>query len=153
MIGNLLTDPCLGNPSLVAMSRAIRARLYGAIGALCPDWHDDDTKKKRSKVAMTASTSDEYFFNSYHTTKKKQKKKNLEKRFKVPADPLKIVLVRDIWLTGFDATCMAMMDVDKPMKGANLVVWWSITSASPPSARKHWQPISAPQGIEGTPGR
>ncbi len=67
---------------------------------------------------MTATASDQEHLQPHHTTK--QQKKDLEKRFKDPADPLKIVLVRDMWLTGFDAPCLATMYVDKPMKGANL---------------------------------
>jgi type I restriction enzyme R subunit len=67
---------------------------------------------------ITASASDESHLQPHHTTK--QQKKDLEKRFKDPADPLKIVLVRDMWLTGFDAPCLATMYIDKPMKGANL---------------------------------
>jgi type I restriction enzyme R subunit len=103
---------------VVAMSRDICARLYDAIVALRPDWHDDDPKKGAIKVVMTAAASDEPYLQPHHTTK--QQKKDLEKRFKDPADPLKIVLVRDMWLTGFDAPCLATMYVDKPMKGANL---------------------------------
>jgi type I restriction enzyme R subunit len=103
---------------LVAMSRDICARLYDAIVALRPDWHDDDPKKGAIKVVMTASASDEQYLQPHHTTK--QQKKDLEKRFKDPADPLKIVIVRDMWLTGFDAPCLATMYVDKPMQGANL---------------------------------
>ena len=67
---------------------------------------------------MTASASDAQHLQLHHTTK--QQKKDLEKRFKDPADPLKIVIVRDMWLTGFDAPCLATMYVDKPMQGANL---------------------------------
>jgi type I restriction enzyme R subunit len=107
-----------GKAMVVAMSRDICARLYAAIVALRPDWHDDDPKKGAIKVVMTASASDEQYLQPHHTTK--QQKKDLEKRFKDPADPLKIVLVRDMWLTGFDAPCLATMYVDKPMKGANL---------------------------------
>ncbi len=107
-----------GKAMLVAMSRDICARLYNAIVALRPDWHDDDPKKGAIKVVMTASASDEQYLQPHHTTK--QQKKDLEKRFKDPADPLKIVIVRDMWLTGFDAPCLATMYVDKPMKGANL---------------------------------
>ena len=107
-----------GKAMVVAMSRDICARLYDAIVALRPDWHDDDPKKGAIKVVMTASASDESHLQPHHTSK--QQKKDLEKRFKDPADPLKIVLVRDMWLTGFDAPCMATMYVDKPMKGANL---------------------------------
>jgi len=107
-----------GKAMVVAMSRDICARLYDAIVALRPDWHDDDPYKGAIKVVMTASASDEQYLQPHHTTK--QQKKDLEKRFKNPADPLKIVIVRDMWLTGFDAPCLATMYVDKPMKGANL---------------------------------
>jgi len=107
-----------GKAMVVAMSRDICARLYDAIVALRPDWHDTDTSKGAIKVVMTASASDEQHLQPHHTSK--QQKKDLEKRFKDPADPLKIVIVRDMWLTGFDAPCMATMYVDKPMKGANL---------------------------------
>ena len=107
-----------GKAMVVAMSRDICARLYDAIVALRPEWHDDDPKKGAIKVVMTAAASDQEHLQPHHTTK--QQKKDLEKRFKDPADPLKIVIVRDMWLTGFDAPCMATMYVDKPMKGANL---------------------------------
>jgi type I restriction enzyme R subunit len=107
-----------GKAMLVAMSRDICARLYDAIVALRPDWHDDDPKRGAIKVVMTAAASDQEHLQPHHTTK--QQKKDLEKRFKDPADPLKIVIVRDMWLTGFDAPCLATMYVDKPMRGANL---------------------------------
>ena len=107
-----------GKGMVVAMSRDICARLYDAIVTLRPDWHDDDPMKGAIKVVMTASASDEQYLQPHHTTK--QQKKDLERRFKDPADPLKIVIVRDMWLTGFDAPCLATMYVDKPMKGANL---------------------------------
>jgi type I restriction enzyme R subunit len=102
----------------VVMSRDICARLYAAIVALRPEWHDDDPTKGAIKVVMTASASDEPHLQPHHTSK--QQKKDLEKRFKDPADPLRIVLVRDMWLTGFDAPCLATMYIDKPMQGANL---------------------------------
>lgn len=107
-----------GKAMVVAMSRDICARLYDAITALRPEWHDPDASKGAIKVVMTASASDDHHLQPHHTSK--QQKKDLEKRFKDPADPLKIVIVRDMWLTGFDAPCMATMYVDKPMKGANL---------------------------------
>jgi type I restriction enzyme R subunit len=107
-----------GKAMVVAMSREICARLYDAIVALRPDWHDDDPKKGAIKVVMTATASDAQHLQPHHTTK--QQKKDLEKRFKDPADPLQIVIVRDMWLTGFDAPCLATMYVDKPMQGANL---------------------------------
>jgi type I restriction enzyme R subunit len=107
-----------GKAMLVAMSRDICARLYDAIVAIRPDWHNDDPKKGAIKVVITATASDQEYLQPHHTTK--QQKKDLEKRFKDPADPLKVVIVRDMWLTGFDAPCLATMYVDKPMKGANL---------------------------------
>ena len=107
-----------GKALVVAMSRDICARLYDAIVALRPDWHDDDPKKGAIKVVMTATAADARHLQPHHTTK--QQKKDLEKRFKDPADPLQIVIVRDMWLTGFDAPCLATMYVDKPMQGANL---------------------------------
>jgi type I restriction enzyme R subunit len=102
----------------VLMSRDICARVYDAIVVLRPDWHDDDHRKGAIKVVMTAAASDEAHLQPHHTTK--QQKKDLEKRFKDPTDPLKIVLVRDMWLTGFDAPCLCTLYVDKPMRGANL---------------------------------
>jgi type I restriction enzyme R subunit len=107
-----------GKAMVVAMSRDICARLYDAIVALRPDWHDDDPQKGAIKVVMTAMASDAQHLQPHHTTK--QQKQDQEKRFKDPADPLKIVIVRDMWLTGFDAPCLATLYVDKPMQGANL---------------------------------
>ena len=68
---------------------------------------------------MTASASDDEHLQKHHTSK--QQKKDLEKRFKDPSDELQIVIVRDMWLTGFDAPCLSTMYVDKPMQGANSV--------------------------------
>lgn len=102
----------------VLMSRDICARLYAAIVALRPDWHDDDHRKGAIKVVMTAAASDAEHLQPHHTTR--QQRKDLEKRFKDPTDPLRIVLVRDMWLTGFDAPCLCTLYVDKPMRGANL---------------------------------
>ncbi len=108
----------VGKAMIVAMSRDICARLYEAIVAIRPEWHDSDFTKGTIKVVMTASASDKAYLQPHHTSK--QQKKVLEKRFKDPADPLQIVIVRDMWLTGFDAPCLGTMYVDKPMKGANL---------------------------------
>ena len=107
-----------GKALVVAMSREICARLYSKIVALRPDWHSDDLTKGAIKVVMTASASDKKELQPHHTSR--AQKKALEKRFKDPADPLQIVIVRDMWLTGFDAPCLATMYVDKPMQGANL---------------------------------
>ena len=103
---------------VVGMSRDICARLYKIIVDLRPDWHDPDHLKGAIKVVMTASASESELLQPHYTSK--QQKKDLENRFKDPSDPLKIVLVRDMWLTGFDVPCLATMYVDKPMKGANL---------------------------------
>ncbi len=107
-----------GKAMIVTMSRMICARLYDQIVALRPEWHSDDHMSGAIKVIMTASASDKLELQPHHTSR--AQKKDLEKRFKDPSDPLKIVIVRDMWLTGFDAPCLATMYVDKPMQGANL---------------------------------
>ncbi len=107
-----------GKAMIVTMSREICVRLYNQIVALRPEWHSDDHMTGAIKVVMTASASDKAELQPHHTNKKQ--KKDLEGRFKDPVDPLKIVLVRDMWLTGFDAPCLATMYIDKPMQGANL---------------------------------
>ena len=107
-----------GKAMVVAMSRAICVSLYDAIIALRPGWHDPDPMKGAIKVVMTASAADDQRLQPHHTNK--QQKKDLERRFKDPADPLRIVLVCDMWLTGFDVPCMTTMYVDKPMRDANL---------------------------------
>ena len=108
----------LGKAMIVTMSRDICVRLYDKIVAIRPDWHSDDHTSGAIKVVMTASASDKAYLQPHHTNK--AQKKDLEKRFKDPDDPLKIVIVRDMWLTGFDAPCLATMYIDKPMQGANL---------------------------------
>jgi type I restriction enzyme R subunit len=108
-----------GKAMIVCMSRDICARLYNAIVELRPDWHDDDVKQGCIKVVMTGSASDNDVLQPHLTTKRE--KKRLEKRFKDPADPLRLVIVRDMWLPGFDVPCCHTMYVDKPMKGHNLM--------------------------------
>ncbi|MCK2071952.1 type I restriction endonuclease subunit R [Aeromonas caviae] len=108
-----------GKAMVVAMSREICVHLYDAIVALRPDWHDSDPDKGAIKIVMTGSASDKALLRPHiHAT---QVKKRLEKRFKDPSDPLKLVIVRDMWLTGFDAPCVHTLYVDKPMKGHNLM--------------------------------
>ena len=107
-----------GKAMIVAMSRDICARLYDEIVKIKPEWHQSDHKKGAIKVVMTASASDDAHMQPHHTSK--EQKKDLEKRFKNPKDELKIVIVRDMWLTGFDAPCLTTMYVDKPMQGSNL---------------------------------
>ncbi|MGI9250607.1 MAG: type I restriction endonuclease subunit R [Pseudohongiellaceae bacterium] len=107
-----------GKAIIVTMSREICVRLYDKLIALRPSWHSSNHKQGAIKVVMTASAADKATLQPHHINK--AKKKDLEKRFKDPADSLKIVIVRDMWLTGFDVPCLATMYVDKPMQGANL---------------------------------
>ncbi|MCE8030030.1 type I restriction endonuclease subunit R [Halomonas daqingensis] len=108
-----------GKAMIVAMSREICAHLYNEITALRPEWHDPDPKKGVIKIVMTGSAADKALLQPHIYNKKT--KKRLEARFKNPDDPLKLVIVRDMWLTGFDAPCCHTMYVDKPMKGHNLM--------------------------------
>jgi len=108
-----------GKAMVVAMSREICAHLYNAIVELRPEWHDDDPKKGVIKIVMTGSSSDKAILRPHIYSK--QVKKDLEQRFKDPADPFKIVIVRDMWLTGFDAPCLHTMYIDKPMRGHTLM--------------------------------
>lgn len=108
-----------GKAMLVAMSREICVHLYNEIVALRPDWHDKDPEKGAIKIVMTGSASDKALLRPHIYSG--QQKKRLEKRFKDPLDPLKLVIVRDMWLTGFDAPCVHTLYVDKPMKGHNLM--------------------------------
>jgi len=108
-----------GKAMIVGMSREICARLYAAVVALRPEWHDPDIEKGAIKVVMTGSASDKADLQPHVTTKRQ--KKRLEKRFKNPADSLRLVIVRDMWLTGFDAPCCHTMYVDKPMQGHSLM--------------------------------
>jgi len=108
-----------GKAMVVAMSRDICVQLYDAITALRPDWHDVDPEKGAIKVVMTGAASDRALLRPHIYGAKT--KKRLEKRFKDPKDPLRLVIVRDMWLTGFDAPCVHTLYVDKPMKGHNLM--------------------------------
>jgi type I restriction enzyme, R subunit len=108
-----------GKAMVVAMSREICVHLYNEITRLRPDWHSDDPMQGAIKVVMTGSASDKALLLPHIYSG--QQKKDLEKRFKKPGDPLKLVIVRDMWLTGFDAPCVHTLYVDKPMKGHNLM--------------------------------
>ncbi|MCG2583514.1 type I restriction endonuclease subunit R [Massilia sp. TS11] len=108
-----------GKAMLVAMSREICVHLYDEIIKLRPDWHDEDPSKGAVKIIMTGSASEKALLRPHIYSK--QVKKDLEKRFKNPGDPLRMVIVRDMWLTGFDAPCVHTLYVDKPMKGHNLM--------------------------------
>ncbi|MEN9904033.1 MAG: hypothetical protein RLZZ555_598, partial [Pseudomonadota bacterium] len=108
-----------GKAMVVTMSRDICVHLYNEIVKLRPDWHSDDPEKGAIKIVMTGSASDKALLRPHIYGS--QVKKRLEQRFKDPADPLRLVIVRDMWLTGFDAPCVHTMYVDKPMKGHNLM--------------------------------
>lgn len=108
-----------GKGLVVCMSRPIAAALYGHIVALRPEWHDDDLKKGAIKVVMTASSADGPELAKFHTTKGERQK--LAARMKDPDDPLRLVIVCDMWLTGFDVPCLHTMYLDKPMKGHTLM--------------------------------
>lgn len=108
-----------GKAMIVCMSREICVQLYDEIKALRPNWHDADPEKGAIKIVMTGSAADKAHIQDHvysHLTKKR-----LEKRFKDAGDELKLVVVRDMWLTGFDAPCCHTMYVDKPMRGHNLM--------------------------------
>ncbi|WP_404787149.1 type I restriction endonuclease subunit R [Altericista sp. CCNU0014] len=109
----------VGKGMVVSLSRRIAVELYAAIIKLRPDWHDNDLTKGAIKVVMTASSSDGPLLNQHHTTK--QQRRLLADRMKNDDDPLKLVIVRDMWLTGFDAPSMHTLYIDKPMKGHNLM--------------------------------
>ncbi|MCT2387644.1 type I restriction endonuclease subunit R [Erwinia pyrifoliae] len=108
-----------GKAMIVAMSRDICVRLYDALVDLRPQWHSEEVDKGAIKIIMTGSASDKAPLQPHIYNK--PTKKRLEARFKDLNDPLKIVIVRDMWLTGFDAPCCHTMYIDKPMRGHNLM--------------------------------
>jgi type I restriction enzyme R subunit len=110
-----------GKGMIVAMSRRIAVRLYEKIVALRPDWHSDDPALGKIKVVMTGAASDPPEWQPHIGKRPKARRELLAKRAKDPKDPLRLVIVRDMWLTGFDAPCVHTLYVDKPMKGHNLM--------------------------------
>ncbi|MEZ8349244.1 type I restriction endonuclease subunit R [Vibrio splendidus] len=108
-----------GKAMIVSMSREICVDLYNAIVAIKPEWHHPDTDKGAIKIVMTGSASDKEKMQPHIHDKKT--KKLFEKRYKNTDDELQLVIVRDMWLTGFDAPCCHTMYIDKPMKGHNLM--------------------------------
>jgi type I restriction enzyme R subunit len=108
-----------GKSMIVTMSRRIAADLYKEIINIKPKWHDDDLKKGVIKVVMTSASSDGPEISKHHTTK--DQRRVLADRMKDPEDELKLVIVRDMWLTGFDVPSMHTLYIDKPMKGHNLM--------------------------------
>ena len=108
-----------GKAMIVCMSRRICVDLYEAITKLRPDWHHDDDNEGAIKVVMTGSASDPLGWQQH--VRNKPRRKALAERFKKSSDPLRLVIVRDMWLTGFDAPCLHTMYVDKPMRGHGLM--------------------------------
>jgi len=108
-----------GKAMIVAMSRRIAAALSKEIINIRPQWHNDDLKKGVIKVVMTSASSDGPEISKHHTSK--DQRRVLADRMKDPEDELKLVIVRDMWLTGFDVPCMHTLYIDKPMKGHNLM--------------------------------
>ncbi len=110
-----------GKAMIICMSRRICVALYAAIVKLRPQWHSDDDEAGAIKVVMTGAASDPPAWQAHIGKRPKARRELLAKRAKNPNDALKIVIVRDMWLTGFDAPCMHTMYVDKPMKGHGLM--------------------------------
>lgn len=108
-----------GKAIIVAMSRRIAVALYNEVIKLRPTWASDDDQTGKIKVVMTGSAADDASFQPH--IRSKEALRNLKNRAKDPNDELELVIVRDMWLTGFDSPSMHTMYVDKPMKGANLM--------------------------------
>ena len=108
-----------GKAMVVCMSRRICVELYDAIVRLRPQWHDEDDTKGAIKVVMTGSATDPVAWQQHIRNKKGRE--DIANRFKNPDDPFKIVVVRDMWLTGFDVPCLHTMYLDKPMRGHTLM--------------------------------
>ena len=108
-----------GKAMVVCMSRRICVDMYNALVGLRPEWQGDGDDQGAIKVVMTGSASDRLDWQPH--IRNKARRQRLAERFKDPDDPLKIVIVRDMWLTGFDAPCLHTMYVDKPMQGHGLM--------------------------------
>lgn len=108
-----------GKAMIIAMSRRIAVSLYDEIIKIKPDWHNTEDDKGSIKVIMTGSSSDPSGFQPH--IRNKERRKAIGERLKDPKDSLQIVIVRDMWLTGFDAPCLNTLYVDKPMKGHSLM--------------------------------
>ncbi|NEW92118.1 type I restriction endonuclease subunit R [Rhodopseudomonas sp. BR0M22] len=108
-----------GKAMVVVMSRRIAVALYDAIVRLRPDWHSDDDATGAMKIVMTGSASDQIDWQPHIRSKKRRE--DLAERFRDAKDPFKLVIVRDMWLTGFDAPSLSTMYLDKPMRGHGLM--------------------------------
>src|SRR5690606_3718730 len=103
-----------GKAMVVCMSRRICAALYEEVERLRPEWHEDDPDLGKVKVVMTGDASDVPELRKH--LRSKRAREALASRFKDPKDELSLVIVRDMWLTGFDAPCMHTLYVDEPMR-------------------------------------
>ncbi|MDD4540208.1 MAG: type I restriction endonuclease subunit R, partial [Lentisphaeria bacterium] len=108
-----------GKAMIVCMSRRICVELYRAITAIRPDWHHNDDNAGIMKIVMTGSAADPADWQGH--IRNRPRREELAKRFKDAKDSFKVVIVRDMWLTGFDAPCLHTMYVDKPMRGHGLM--------------------------------
>jgi type I restriction enzyme R subunit len=108
-----------GKGMVVTVTRRVAVRLYNEIIRLRPNWHNNDIRKGFIKIVMTTFSSDEPEIARFHLTK--EQRRLIADRFKDPEDELKLVIVVDMWLTGFDVPCLHTMYIDKPMKGHTLM--------------------------------
>ncbi|MBK6611768.1 MAG: type I restriction endonuclease subunit R [Sphingobacteriales bacterium] len=113
------TSAAEGKGMIVCMSRRICVALHNEITKIRPHWHDSADDKGTIKVIMTGSASDPLDWQEH--IRNKPRRKSIGDRLKDPKDPLKLVIVRDMWLTGFDAPCLHTLYIDKPMNGHNLM--------------------------------
>jgi len=116
---DLRLEAMKGKAMIVCMSRRICVELYNELIRLRPNWHNDEDMKGVIKIVMTGSASDPLDWQQH--VRNKIRREELSKRFKDPADSMELVIVRDMWLTGFDAPCLHTMYVDKPMRGHGLM--------------------------------
>jgi type I restriction enzyme, R subunit len=112
-------DTLQGKGMVVCMSRRICVQLYREIVALRPEWHDEADDRGQIKVVMTGTASDPWEFQQH--LRSKARREALAQQFRDPDDPFKLVIVRDMWLTGFDAPPLHTMYIDKPMQGHGLM--------------------------------
>src|SRR3989338_9307496 len=108
-----------GKAMIVCMSRRIAVELHDAIVGLKPEWYHKDDDKGVIKVVMTGSADDGPEWQEH--IRNKERRRDIGDRIKDPVDPLKLVIVRDMWLTGFDVPCLHTMYLDKPMRGHGLM--------------------------------
>ena len=113
------TSAMPGKALVVCMSRRVCVELYAEIVKLRPEWHSEEDAEGALKVVMTGSSSDKPAFQPH--IRNKTRLRELAKRFRDPEDPFRVVIVRDMWLTGFDAPCLHSMYIDKPMQGHGLM--------------------------------